>query len=153
LSLSKESKQRIRVHTFFEPNPVNHLRHCESLKLNDWHHPQQGEEIMAANAAQKASIVIHPIGVSQQNGELSFKIVSANPGTGHFETTSSAGSRKNKKSWSLHLKILLADMVGWMMLLLLLLLLPQGELHRPTLPFSRLTWKPCNPRIFWEPKS
>jgi FkbM family methyltransferase len=97
LSLSEESKQRIRVHTF-EPNPMNNLRHCESLELNDWHHPQQGGEKVAANAAQKASIVIHPIGVSQQNGEMSFILApGANPGTGHFETKTRGRNKKQNK--------------------------------------------------------
>jgi FkbM family methyltransferase len=79
MSLSKWMKQRLRVHTF-EPNPLNIIRICESLQLNDWHHPLAEE--YAKN--QNASIMIHPIGISDKNDVMSFLAEDAQPGSGKF---------------------------------------------------------------------
>jgi hypothetical protein len=97
LAVSEETKQRIRVHTF-EPNPLNNVRLCESLQLNDWHHPptrthtgttaSTGEEQNVLVNNQKAFIEIHPIGVAQQNGVMSFILPSSNPGAGYFAKSS-----------------------------------------------------------------
>ena len=79
MSLSKWMKQRLRVHTF-EPNPANLIRICESLQLNDWQHPLAEEY----TKHQNASIMVHPIGVSDKNDVLSFVAQHAKPGSGTF---------------------------------------------------------------------
>jgi len=59
----------------FEPNPVNHLRMCESLELNGWLNDDDSEE--------KPRARLHAAGVSDSIEHLGF-FVPRNPGAARF---------------------------------------------------------------------
>jgi FkbM family methyltransferase len=73
----------------FEPNPVNQLRLCESLLMNNW--------LSTSSSARAPSVQVYPYGVGDEHGiELKLKQTSAhNPGAATF-TNVSRTIRKDK---------------------------------------------------------
>lgn len=65
----------------FEPNPSNVLRFCESVGVNHWGAPPPGAYSSDDIVPQ---INIFQMGLSDQQGDLSFYLDAENPGAGRF---------------------------------------------------------------------
>jgi FkbM family methyltransferase len=63
----------IVVHAF-EPNPISHLRLCESMELNGW--------------SERENAFVYSVGISDQNKRMPFVEARGNPGKSRFVSTS-----------------------------------------------------------------
>jgi Methyltransferase FkbM domain len=71
----------------FEPNPVNLLRTCESLVLNNWTRTVSmgnNQEDDSSSSSSSPGVHLHPVGVSDTNAILPFVTNRVNPGGSLF---------------------------------------------------------------------
>jgi FkbM family methyltransferase len=66
----------------FEPNPVNLLRTCESLALNNWTKTTSNDP--QGDTLSSPGVHLHPVGVSDTNQVLPFLTNRVNPGASQF---------------------------------------------------------------------
>lgn len=63
----------------FEPNPINQLRFCQSLQMNQW-----DSEFYPKQYTKEDSLVnLYPFGAGQEEGEITF-LEAENPGESNF---------------------------------------------------------------------
>jgi FkbM family methyltransferase len=72
----------IVVHSF-EPNPISHLRLCESMELNGW--------------SERGNTFVYSAGVSDQNKRIPFVEARGNPGKSRFISTSEPQLKSRRK--------------------------------------------------------
>jgi FkbM family methyltransferase len=88
----------------FEPNPVNLLRTCESLVLNNWTRTgSMGDSQDDGASPSSPGVHLHPVGVSDTNAILPFVTNRINPGGSLFVSNMQEAADLVKNStWHYH---------------------------------------------------